>query len=367
MKTTSPTNPLEAQRDQRWMRAALALAGRGVGRVWPNPAVGCILVQPGELAGEAGRVVGRGWTLPGGRPHAETEALARAGDQAIGATAYVTLEPCAHTGETPPCADALIDAGVSRVVVALEDPDPRVAGGGIARLRQAGVRVDVGCEKAAARVVNAGFLQRVEHGRPWTALKAATTLDGRIATRSGHSQWITGSSARARGHLLRARFDAILTGSGTANADNPRLTCRLPGLENRSPVPVVMVGETPLDPASHLAISGYTRIYGGGSRPEPETVLADLAHAGITRVLIEAGPGIAAAFFRRGLVDEIHWFRAPTVMGGDGLAAIGDLGHDSANALRAFDLVERHIVGGDTYDVLRRPDLEMSNTARQKD
>ncbi|MBT6094426.1 MAG: bifunctional diaminohydroxyphosphoribosylaminopyrimidine deaminase/5-amino-6-(5-phosphoribosylamino)uracil reductase RibD [Rhodospirillaceae bacterium] len=340
------------------MRAALALAGRGVGRVWPNPAVGCILVQ----AGKFDRVVGRGWTLPGGRPHAETEALARAGDQARGATAYVTLEPCAHTGETAPCADALIDAGVSRVVVAQEDPDPRVAGGGIERMRKAGIAVDVGCEMASARLVNAGFLSRIECGRPWVALKAATTLDGKIATPSGHSKWITGPEARARGHLLRARFDAILTGTGTANADNPRLTCRLAGLQNRSPVPVVMVGKTRLDPASHLASSGYTRVYGDGTRPEPKTVLADLASTGITRVLIEAGPGIAAAFLERDLIDEIHWFRAPTVMGGDGLAAIGELGHDNADLLRAFDLAEHYTVGIDSYDILRRREPNMAHT-----
>ena len=208
------------------MRAALALARRGLGRVAPNPAVGCILVRDGI-------VVGRGWTQPGGRPHAETEALRRAGAAAAGAVAYVTLEPCAHHGSTPPCADALIAAGVSRVVVAIEDPDPRVAGRGLARLTAAGISVETGvCADEAGRL-NAGFLKRIEHGLPLVTLKLATSLDGKIATHAGESQWITGEDARARGHLLRAQTDAIMIGSGTAQIDNPLLTCRLPGLEDR--------------------------------------------------------------------------------------------------------------------------------------
>jgi diaminohydroxyphosphoribosylaminopyrimidine deaminase/5-amino-6-(5-phosphoribosylamino)uracil reductase len=194
------------------MRAALALAARGLGRVWPNPAVGCVLVRDGT-------VVGRGWTQPGGRPHAETEALARAGSAARGATAYVSLEPCAHTGKTPPCADALIAAGITRVVAAVEDPDPRVSGRGIAMLRAAGIRVDIGpCAEEAAEL-NAGFFLRINQGRPLVSLKLATSLDGRIATRTGDNRWITGESARRRGHALRAgRARSALAPAGHCEA-----------------------------------------------------------------------------------------------------------------------------------------------------
>src|SRR6266705_1008472 len=212
--------------DEQAMRAALALARRGLGRVWPNPAVGCAIVKDG-------RVVGRGWTQPGGRPHAETEALARAGGAAHGATAYVTLEPCCHSGRTPPCADAL-------VVAALEDPDPRVVGGGLARLRAAGIAVEAGLCAAEAAEINAGFFQRVRLGRPLVTLKLATSLDGRIATASGESRWITGPAARERAHLLRVTHDAILVGTDTVLADNPQLTCRLPGLGHRSPVRIAI-------------------------------------------------------------------------------------------------------------------------------
>jgi diaminohydroxyphosphoribosylaminopyrimidine deaminase/5-amino-6-(5-phosphoribosylamino)uracil reductase len=225
------------------MRAALALARRGLGRVAPNPAVGCVLVKDG-------RVVGRGWTQAGGRPHAETEALARAGEAARGATAYVTLEPCSHHGKTPPCAESLIAAGISRSVVALEDPDPRVSGSGLTLLREAGIAVDTGLLAEAAAEVNAGYLMRTRTGRPLVTLKLATTLDGRIATRAGESRWITGPLARARAHLLRAESDAVLVGSGTAVTDNPRLDVRLPGLEGRSPLRVLLDGRLRL-PLTH--------------------------------------------------------------------------------------------------------------------
>src|SRR5579872_6272521 len=221
------------QLDLAHMRASLGLARRGLGNTWPNPAVGCVLVREG-------RVVGRGWTQAGGRPHAEAEALARAGRAARGATAYVTLEPCSHHGKTPPCAEALIAAGIARVVAAIEDPDPRVSGRGIARLKEAGITVETGPCADEAVELNAGFLCRVKHGRPLVTLKLATSLDGRIATASGESRWITGAAARERAHLLRATQDAVLVGTGTALADDPQLTCRLPGLEDRSPVRVVI-------------------------------------------------------------------------------------------------------------------------------
>jgi diaminohydroxyphosphoribosylaminopyrimidine deaminase/5-amino-6-(5-phosphoribosylamino)uracil reductase len=215
------------------MRSALALARRGLGQVWPNPAVGCVIVKDG-------RVVGRGWTQKGGRPHAETEALARAGAAARGATAYVSLEPCSHHGKTAPCAEALITAGIGRVVAAVEDPDPRVSGRGIARLRDAGVVVETGLCATESVELNAGFFCRVISGRPLIALKLATSLDGRIATASGESRWITGPAARERAHLLRATHDAVLVGTGTALSDDPEMTCRLPGLASRSPVRVVI-------------------------------------------------------------------------------------------------------------------------------
>src|SRR5216683_3136782 len=231
--------------DLQAMRAALALARRGLGRVWPNPAVGCVILNEDK-------VVGRGWTQPGGRPHAETEALARAGAAAHGATAYVTLEPCCHWGRTPPCADALIAAGLSRVVVALEDPDPRVAGGGVARLRAAGIAVEAGLGAAEAAEINAGFFQRVRLGRPLVTLKLATSLDGRIATASGESRWITGPAARERAHLLRATHDAILVGTDTVLTDDPQLTCRLPGLAHRSPVRVLIDRHLRIPPSARL-------------------------------------------------------------------------------------------------------------------
>ena len=234
--------------DRRFMVLALALAGRGLGNAWPNPAVGCVLVNDGHI-------VGRGWTQPGGRPHAETEALARAGDRAQGATCYTTLEPCAHQGETGPCADALVEAGIARAVVALEDPDSRVAGRGNAMLEKAGIEVATGCMEDRARALNAGFLSRVEKGRPYVTLKLASTLDGRIGTHTGDSRWITGAPARARGHLLRAQNDAVMVGAASALTDDPALTCRLPGLGSQSPVRVVIDGSARL-PTSHALIAG---------------------------------------------------------------------------------------------------------------
>ena len=216
------------------MRAALALARRGLGNAWPNPAVGCVLVKEG-------RVIGRGWTQPGGRPHAETEALRRAGDAARGATAYVTLEPCSHHGRTPPCCEALAEAGIARVVMAMRDPDPRVNGRGLAMLRGAGIAVEEGLLEAEARALNAGFFRRIQAGMPVVTLKLASTLDGRIATASGESRWITGAAARREVHALRARHDAILVGSGTVLADDPDLTCRIPGME-RVPMLRVVAG-----------------------------------------------------------------------------------------------------------------------------
>ena len=228
------------------MRAALALARRSLGRTWPNPAVGCVIVKDG-------RIVARGRTQDGGRPHAEVDALNKAGDSARGATVYVTLEPCSHFGKSPPCADALVRAGVARVVSAMEDPNPSVNGQGHARLREAGIAVEVGEGAGEAAEINAGFLLRVSAGRPLFNLKLASSLDGRIATASGESKWITGEGARADGHRLRAIHDAILVGAGTVAADDPELTCRLPGLGAYSPVRIVLDSKAGLAETSKLA------------------------------------------------------------------------------------------------------------------
>ncbi|MBT5049720.1 MAG: bifunctional diaminohydroxyphosphoribosylaminopyrimidine deaminase/5-amino-6-(5-phosphoribosylamino)uracil reductase RibD [Rhodospirillaceae bacterium] len=356
------------------MRIALSLARRGLGQVWPNPAVGCVLVGNG-------RVVGRGWTQPGGRPHAETEALRRAGDDARGSTAYVTLEPCAHHGRTPPCAQALIDAGIARAVIALRDPDPRVDGGGIAMMEEAGVDVELGLLSAEAEALNIGFLRRIRDSRPTITLKTATTADARIATQSGASQWITGEDSRAAGHLLRATHDAILVGSGTAIHDNPSLTCRLPGMLDRSPVRIVLDGRMRL-PLTHRLVTSAREIptwmvalpprspdqaerrdayaaagiellevdMDDNGNPHLGQALAKISGRGITRVLIEGGGQVAAAFLREHMVDEIVWFRAPCIIGGDGVSAIAGYGVDQLSDAVKMDRVDVRKIGNDLVE-----------------
>ena len=343
-----PTPPPD-ERDAHFMAVALRLAERGLGRTWPNPAVGCVVVRHD-------RIVGRGWTRPGGRPHAEVEALRRAGAAALGATAYISLEPCAHYGQTPPCTMALLHAGIRRAVIAATDPDPRVDGRGIDQLRQAGVEVALGIGRDEAEQLNRGFFLRVRAGRPLITLKLATSLDGRIAARTGASRWITGEAARRRAHYLRATHDAIMIGSGTALADDPALICRLPGLENRSPVRIVLDGRLRLTPASRLAATALavptwvvTRTDArpqrrvalercgvevltaptSGEHLDLKQVLAALAARGLTRVLVEGGSRVAAALLRARLVDRLVWFQAPLVIGGDGLAAVAELGLDA--------------------------------------
>lgn len=357
------------------MRAALALARRGLGQAWPNPAVGCVLCQQNE-------VVGRGWTQPSGRPHAETEALARAGNAARGATAYVTLEPCAHHGQTPPCTDALIAAGVRRAVIAVEDPDPRVAGRGIARLKAAGIDTLVGPCAEEATDLNAGFFSRIRHGRPLVTMKIASSLDGRIATATGESQWITGPQARARVHALRACHDGILVGTGTALADNPELTCRLPGLSGRSPVRIVLDRTLRLPVSHHLICEAATvRTWvvthanaDAGRRSEltqrgvelidvpldrdgrlslPD-VMKSVGARGATRLLIEPGAELAASLLRDDLVDRLIWFQAPTVIGGDGLAATGGLALSKLIDARRFRVIDTAPVGEDLMSLYHR-------------
>lgn len=357
------------------MAAALSLARRGLGSVWPNPAVGCVIVKDG-------RVVGRGWTQPGGRPHAETEALAMAGGEARGAVAYVTLEPCAHHGKTPPCAEALIAAGVSRVVAAMEDPDERVSGRGLAMLRAAGVEVASGVLAEEAAELNAGFLMKVRQGRPLVTLKLATTLDGRIATHSGESKWITGDAARAAAHLLRAEHDAIMVGSGTVLADDPELTCRLAGLAERSPVRVVVDGRLRLPLTSRLVVTAnevptwvltlegcdddrreayedagvdIVEVPGTSDHSvDPALALAALGDSGVTRLLVEGGAHLAAALMRAGLVDRMVWFRSARLMGGDGLPAMVSFGVDHLADTPRFIRTDCRPAGDDIMEFYKK-------------
>lgn len=366
--------------DHRAMRAALALARRGLGNTWPNPTVGCVIIAEGQ-------VVARALTGPGGRPHAETQALTQAGAAADGATAYVTLEPCAHHGKTPPCARALIDAGIRRVVVALEDPDPRVCGKGLGMLAEAGLRVDLGLGEEEAAEINAGFLMRVQAGRPLVTLKLATSLDGRIATHTGESRWITGTEARARAHLMRAQTDAIAVGSETAIRDNPALTCRLPGLAAHSPVRVVFDSRLRLPLTHHLVakiseaptwivtrppeesqrsarhhafedcgvevIDVQTRRDG---RPDPAAALKALGERGITRLLVEGGGHFAASLLEADLVDRIAWFRAGMTIGDDGVPAIAGYGLERLAEARRFERTGHLPCGEDVLETFRRKD-----------
>ena len=316
------------------------------------------------MAGDGGAVIGRGWTQPGGRPHAETEALGRAGKSAEGATAYVTLEPCAHKGKTPPCANALAEAGIARVVAAVEDPDPRVSGRGLDRLRKAGIAVEYGLLREEAEALNAGYLMRQRAGRPLVILKLATTLDGRIAVHTGESRWISGDEARRRVHLLRARSDAVMVGIGTALADDPSLTCRLAGLEDRSPVRLVVDARLHLPLTGRLAVTAKQQptwliTVPGGERkrrrafeecgvrvlevaeapdgyPDPAAMFAALGEAGLTRVLVEGGGHIAAGLLRADLIDRLCWFRAAGIMGGDGVPAVAAYGVDELALMRRY-------------------------------
>jgi diaminohydroxyphosphoribosylaminopyrimidine deaminase / 5-amino-6-(5-phosphoribosylamino)uracil reductase len=356
------------------MRAALALARRGLGAVWPNPAVGCVIVNDG-------RVVGRGWTQPGGRPHGETEALRRAGEGARGAVAYVSLEPCCHWGRTPPCVDALATGGVQRVVVALKDPDPRVAGEGLRQLRAAGLDVEVGLCAEEAAEINAGFLSRLRLGRPLVTLKFATSLDGRIATASGESQWITGPPARERAHALRASHDAIMVGTGTVIADDPQLTCRLPGLDHRSPVRVVIDRHLRIPPTARLIAdarriptwvltlcsadlasratflaSGVTLIDVDPDRAgqvDLAAALRALGERGITRLLVEGGARLVAAFLRARLVDSLVWVHAPLVIGSEGVPAIAGLDLAALADALAFERLSTETIGDDVLTTFR--------------
>ena len=315
--------------DHRWMGATLALGERGRGRTAPNPNVGCVIVSDG-------RVVGRGWTQPGGRPHAEAMALAEAGEKARGASVYVTLEPCAHVSPRgPACSDLLQLAGVARVVVAMEDPDVRTNGAGIARLRDAGITAEVGVRADEARLAMAGFLARRLLGRPHVTLKLAVSLDGAMALASGQSVWITGPQARAHAHLERARHEAILVGRGTFEADAPKLDVRLAGLESRSPQRILL---------SRTETDGWTRI----AAPADISTLEAVDH-----VLVEGGPATAAAFLASDLVDRLLLYRAPILIGGG--RTLPDIGlTDLADAHGRWRPIESRSLGSDRLEVYER-------------
>ncbi|AUH66158.1 bifunctional diaminohydroxyphosphoribosylaminopyrimidine deaminase/5-amino-6-(5-phosphoribosylamino)uracil reductase RibD [Paracoccus zhejiangensis] len=319
------------------MAHALRLARRGLGNVWPNPAVGCVLIRDGH-------VVGRGWTQPGGRPHAERVALDQAGALARGATAYVTLEPCAHHGRTPPCAEALVAAGVARVVSAMTDPDPRVAGRGHAILRAAGVEVEEGVREAEARALQAGFLSRIERGRPWLVLKLAASFDGRIATATGESHWITGPAARAHVHGLRLMSDAVMVGGGTARADRPSLNVRGFGAVRQPVRVVVSSGDLPDLPPEGPDFGPLWQVSG-----DPAELMADLGARGLTRVFCEGGGVLAASLLRAGLVDELIGYTAGVVLGAEGLASVGAMDLASLADAPRFRLVESRRIGADLF------------------
>lgn len=352
--------------DADHMAHALRLAARGLGKTWPNPAVGCVIVQ-------GDRVVGRGWTQPGGRPHAEVMALTQAGPQAHGATAYVTLEPCAHHGKTPPCADALVAAKVARVVTALTDPDPRVSGRGHAMLLAAGIAVTEGVLTDQAIRLNAGFLKRVTRGLPFLTLKMAASLDGHTAMASGESRWITGPQARRAVHAMRAAHDAVMVGAGTLLADDPDLTVRDAGA-SRQPLRVVLSASAACRPGLRLAATARQHpvwiLHGSDAPPanrtfwfdagarlialpdtDPQTALRALAAEGLTRVLCEGGATLAASLLRASLIDEIALFHGGVLIGGEGHPLLGPLHLDLLAGAPRPRLRSLRQIGGDTLSL----------------
>jgi len=360
MTTSSP----DLERDSRLMEEAITLAEAALGFTSPNPAVGCVIVA-------GGKIIARGATASGGRPHAEAVALAKAGARARGATAYVSLEPCAHSGVTPPCANALVDADIKRVVIGCGDPFPKVRGKGIAILKKAGVAVTVGVMEDECRLINEGFFTRVEKGRPMVTLKLAMTLDGRIATSSGDSQWISGEESRALVHRWRRYSDAVMVGAGTVIADNPRLTCRDEG--GRDPYRVIVDAKLRCDPRSRVftkrstastilatTSSNYKKAHEryGSSNTEvltaktirDEIALAPLLHEfgrrGWNRVMLEGGAHLAASALRQKVVDRIALFVAPKILGG-GLSAIEGLGFLKMKDSISLDDLEVWQIGND--------------------
>ena len=378
----SRSKPMDRS-DARWMEHALRLGRRNLGATGANPAVGCVIVADGPFGG---RLVGAGWTGLGGRPHAETGALAMAGDAARGATAYVTLEPCSHHGRTAPCAKALIAAGVARVVTALEDPDPRVAGRGHAALQAAGITAETGLLAGEARSDLAGYLSRIVRKRPHVVLKLAVSADGKIAETAGAPTAITGEAARNWVHAVRAEADAVLVGVSTVMADDPLLTCRLPGLEDRSPVRVISDSRASLAPDSRLArTAGTVPVWlltlAGEDEPRARALaergivliacaatadskvdltdaLRRLAERGINRVLAEGGARMARALVEADLVDEVYLLGASKALGAGGLDALAGLPLSAITDSERFRAAGKEWLGEDLLSVYERVGVE---------
>jgi diaminohydroxyphosphoribosylaminopyrimidine deaminase/5-amino-6-(5-phosphoribosylamino)uracil reductase len=360
--------------DFRFMQLALTLGRRGLGRTWPNPAVGSVVVKDGV-------VLARAWTNEGGRPHAETQALAQAGEAARGATLFVTLEPCSHHGRTPPCADAIIAAGVGRVVSAIDDPNPDVAGQGHARIRAAGIALDVGICAEEARRDHAGHIRRITEGRPHVTLKLALSSDEKIGASGRRPFQITGEEVRTRVHMFRAQSDAILVGVGTALADNPQLNCRLPGMEPRSPVRVILDRHLRLPASGYLARTAREHslwIFSGpGGEPSSAALLAaegaeiirvpvsgrgvdlaavlkELGRRGVTRLMVEGGSRIAASFVEAGFADEVWLYRGPVTIGADGVAALDGLPLTTVTQSPCYRIRATERLGRDTLTIYER-------------
>ena len=356
---------MDTDTDIQHMRNALDLATGGAGWVSPNPLVGCVLVRQGEI-------VGRGYHQRFGGPHAEIHALRDAGDQARGATLYVTLEPCCHTGKTPPCTDAILESQVERVIVAMRDPNPRVDGGGLSRLEKAGVGVTVGLCEAAARRLNEAFIKHITTQQPFVTGKSAITLDGKIATRTGSSRWITGETARAVGHQMRHASDAIMVGIGTASQDDPQLTTRIPGQLVSNPLRVVVDSNLRLSPEARVAdVAEDRRTLVATTEQAPVTraqalqergvevirlpaqsdgrvdlskLCKALGERGIASLLVEGGAALTTALLEQHLIDKMVFFVAPKIIGGDGVNVFGPCGVDSMDqALSLRELTSRSV------------------------
>ena len=373
---TDPTPRPSLADDRRWMRVALAEARRAEGRTAPNPPVGCAIVSA------KGQLVSTGHTATGGRPHAETEALARAGEAARGATAYVTLEPCSHTGETGPCSDALVVAGIARVVIAMRDPDPRVNGRGIEMLAERGVALQIGVEAEAARHVMAGFLMRTSQARPLVTLKTATSIDGMIALEDGAKRWITGPLMRRFVHLQRSRNEGLLSAVGTVLADDPEFTCRLDGLDGDSPHRFILDGSlrTPasaklFETAGEVGLTFFCRddcdpqkavaLRAAGAEIlsvdvdsnghlSLGSVMQKIAEAGIGNLMVEAGGKLAASLLQDGLVDRILWTSSQHLIGSDGIPAISRLATLGIGETPEFSVVAEGGFDRDRFILLER-------------
>lgn len=349
--------------DAGFMALAIEEAAKGLGRTAENPSVGCVLVKDGKQ-------LAKSHTQDGGRPHAEAHALSLiSAEQAKGSTAYVTLEPCSHTGKSPPCASALITAGVARVVVACSDPDPRVSGRGFAMLREAGIEVVERVSTDQASVGLQGFFKRLSQGQPLVTLKMATSLDGRIALSNGQSQWITGPEARQHGHILRGQSDAILTGIGSVLADDSSLTCRHGPNQDCSPIRVLLDrhARAPVEAKIFSDQDLAPTLWSCSPKPAaiPKGVqwlpltsevelLQKLGSMGISNLMLEAGQGIATSFLKAGLIDRLAWFTAPKILGGDGLPALGDLGFDAMSQIQSWRILERQNLDQDSFQLLAK-------------